>query len=78
MSDVIDRACDREEQDRQLALAHTLSKAVPRLPDPTGECVWCGDHADPGQVFCSKDCALEYREMDITKQRAARINGGQQ
>lgn len=43
--DIYDRATEREEQDRELA----LKRLRPEAPAATGPCLFCGDELPPGQ-----------------------------
>lgn len=66
--DDLDRAQQREEQDRERALA--AARSAPLLP-ATGNCHWC-DASVPGEShFCDSDC----RDMYDNAKRMERING---
>jgi hypothetical protein len=66
--DDTDRATEREEKYRDLALA--AARNVPTLPT-TGRCHWC-DASVPGEAhFCDSDC----RDMYDNAKRMERING---
>lgn len=65
--DDIDRACEREEKDRAIALA--AARRTPCLPD-TGRCHYCDASVPPGAHFCDVDC----RDMFEHIQRMEKIN----
>ena len=65
--DDLDRAQQREEQDRERSLAAARSAPLPA----TGHCHWC-DASVPGEShFCDSDC----RDMYDNAKRMERING---
>lgn len=33
---------------------------LPRAPEPTGECLWCGEAVQPGRRWCDADCRDEW------------------
>lgn len=66
MTDVYDRATEREEQDREIALQQIRYSAKPL---PQGECNNCG--ASCVGAFCDADCRGDWE----TRARMARING---
>ena len=64
MADDLDRASEREQIDREQAIA------AARAPSPgfviNGACHWCGDMTD--KVFCSVGCRDDHqREIDAKK-----------
>jgi hypothetical protein len=56
--DDIDRACEREQMDRDLAIA-AAAQHEPMLP-ACGEGYNCGSSVFPGARFCDKDCADDH------------------
>lgn len=66
MTDIYDRATEREEQDREIALQQIRYSARPL---PKGECNSCG--ASCVGAFCDADCRGQF-EKEL---RMARING---
>ena len=48
MADFCDLATEREEMDREIALA--LRK--PEGPQPTGACLWCDEPVEEGRRWC--------------------------
>ncbi|AUN95420.1 hypothetical protein C0099_11065 [Pseudazoarcus pumilus] len=60
MTDVSDRATEREELDRELALrAARAARDVPPLP--CGTCHNCGERLPPGLPFCDADCRDDWQ-----------------
>ena len=68
MTDVFDQATEREEKDRELAIALQRRKAAV-LPD-VGHCYYCGEATRPGQRFCDADCrdGYEFEQRQRAKQ----------
>jgi hypothetical protein len=68
--DDTDRATEREEKYRDLALA--AARNVPTLPT-TGRCHWC-DASVPGEAhFCDADCRADFeREQAAVKRNGSR------
>ena len=58
MSDVIDMACEREQIDRDLAIANAL-RSTPVLP-ACGQCYNCLDPLPAGLRFCDSECRNDY------------------
>lgn len=58
MSDVIDMACDREQEDRARAIAQALNHddALPAI----GSCYNCEAQLPKGLRFCDCDCRDDY------------------
>ena len=72
MPDEIDRACDREQELRDIALEDHARRRGADLP-PCGECYGCGQpfaDGDP-RLFCDGLCADDY-----ARQRAQRARSG--
>lgn len=66
--DDLDRAQQREEQDRERSLA--AARSAPLLP-ATGHCHYC-DASVPGEAhFCDADCRADFER----EQAAVRRNG---
>lgn len=68
--DDIDRAQERETQDRELALA--AARNQPALLD-TGECHWCTASVPPGAHFCDVDCRSDF-DRDLAARRRAGLH----
>ena len=66
--DDIDRAQEREQQDRAIALS--AARNAPTLPS-TGACHWCDASVPEGAHFCDVDC----REDWAREQAAIKRNG---
>lgn len=66
--DDLDRAQQREEQDRERSLA--AARSAPLLP-ATGNCHWCDASVSGEAHFCDSDC----RDMYDNAKRMERING---
>lgn len=66
MTDDIDRACEREIQDRERALQAQAAKPVMQ---PCGSCYNC-DVAVSGRCFCDGDCRDDYER----RTRAKKLN----
>ena len=56
MTDIFDRATEREEMDREIA----LRARKPEGPEATGRCLWCGDETTQGRRWCSAQCRDEW------------------
>ena len=64
--DDLDRAQQREEQDRERALAAACS--APLLP-ATGHCHYC-DASVPGEAhFCDSECRADYEREESAMRR---------
>jgi len=68
--DDIDRACEREEKDRAIALA--AARRTPCLPD-TGRCHYCDASVPPGAHFCDVDCRTDFEREQAAVRRNGRI-----
>lgn len=69
MTDVFDRASDREQLDRDMAIR--FSRKTQALP-ATGACHFCGEPLDmPSHRFCDSFCRDDYE-----KKEAARLRNG--
>lgn len=71
MTDVFDQATEREEKDRELAIALQRRKAAV-LPD-IGHRYHCGEATRPGQRFCDTDCRDGYEFEQRQRQRQGRF-----
>jgi len=58
MTDIIDKGCEREQQDRDLAIAAARSSIAQRIL-PMGCCYNCEAVIDAG-LFCDGDCRDDY------------------
>lgn len=56
MTDIIDRGCEREALDRDIAIR--LKK--PRGPIPTGFCATCRREVREGAQFCDAECREDW------------------
>lgn len=65
--DIIDQAADREQMDRDLAIAASHRHA-PALT-PVGVCYNCESSVPDGACFCDRDCRDDYER----RQRAERL-----
>lgn len=61
MSDEIDIACDREQIDRDCAIA-AARKAVALTA--MGKCLNCGEDVGTGLRFCDKDCRDDWEKRE--------------
>lgn len=52
MTDVFDRATEREEMDREIA----LRARKPEGPKATGYCLECGEPVEEGRRWCTAGC----------------------
>lgn len=68
MTDIIDAGCDREEKDREIALAHRRAWVDPT--PPRGCCYNCEEPIAPGERFCDADCRDDFDKR--TRAGAAR------
>ncbi|MBS0474748.1 MAG: DUF2116 family Zn-ribbon domain-containing protein [Proteobacteria bacterium] len=50
--DISDKATEREEQDRDIA----LHQRKPEGPAATGQCLYCEDPLPPGKRWCCTAC----------------------
>ncbi len=66
MTDVIDAGCEREQDDRERALAAQRNK--PKM-EPVGFCYNCDELVNHG-CFCDSDCRDDFER----RARAARLN----
>lgn len=70
-ADPIDDGCEREQKDRDMAIAAARLQAVPVVIHYT-TCQYCGDPTDGGKKFCSygiESCATESSWYQRTLQR---------
>ena len=70
MPDEIDRACDREQELRDIALEDHARRRGTDLP-ACGECYGCGEPFEPtsNRLFCNGACAADFARQQ--RQRAA-------
>ena len=69
MGDIIDRACEREQYDRDLAIANAV-QPVATLP-ACGQCYNCLTELPEGSRFCDSEC-----RNDFTARKAAEVRHG--
>lgn len=67
MSDVIDMACEREQRDRELAIANA-ARSAPAMP-PTGVCYYCQDEVSEGARFCDAYCRDDFSALKSAEVR---------
>jgi len=65
--DISDRATEREEFDRIIALRQQSARA-PDIP-ATGECHNCAASVPPGARFCDRDCREDWQREQDARQR---------
>jgi predicted nucleic acid-binding Zn ribbon protein len=68
--DDLDRAQQREEQDRERALAAARSATL--LP-ATGHCHYCGASVPGAAHFCDSDCRSDYEREQAAIKRNGRL-----
>lgn len=59
MADIYDRASEREDHDRELAIA-AVQMRQPRELTRTGKCHNCSEPVPTGAVFCDSDCSADH------------------
>jgi hypothetical protein len=68
--DEADRASDREETDRNLAIAAARARVAIQ---PTGACLYCEEPAEGARLFCSTDCSADWeRERQLKARQGLR------
>ena len=67
MCDIIDRASEREQYDRDLAIANAAQHA-PTLP-ACGQCYNCLTELPEGVRFCDSDCRNDYANRKAAEAR---------
>lgn len=60
MTDIYDRATEREELDRDLCIA--AARSAPSLPY-VGQCYNCGQRLPQSMRFYDKDCCDDYERL---------------
>lgn len=60
MADVFDQASEREQVDRDLAIAATLNRIKSNQLQAIGECHNCGERLPPPKLFCDADCSADH------------------
>ena len=74
MADEIDRGCENEQRDRDLAIAKARQKAQKAMLPPIGICYNCHEPVAEGERFCpGPDC----RDDHQARKRAEIRAGGQ-
>lgn len=58
MTDAIDKACEREQLDRDLAI-QSARKGVSEAP-VTGHCLWCNAELAQGKRWCDAECREDW------------------
>lgn len=66
MTDIYDQATAREEQERELALAHVRRHSKPALQH-IGVCHNCGESLDAPKTFCDSDCRDDWQRRHRNK-----------
>ncbi len=73
MTTIDDKATEREEQFRDIALREREACARRSRMQPTGCCRCCGEEEmEPGALFCCRECRDDYDAM----LKIRRITGG--
>lgn len=67
MSDVIDKACDREQLDRDLAIK-SAREAGPEAP-VTGHCLWCNAELTEQRRWCDAWCQEDWNLAQEARKR---------
>lgn len=67
MTDIYDQATEREEQDRNLAIAYHRQSNRSLLP--VGACYFCESSVNDGRIFRSKDCGEDWESEQAAKKR---------
>lgn len=62
MADEIDRACEREQLDRERAIAAALSAAAAPVLPACGVCYNCESSVPAGMRFCDADCLKDWQD----------------
>lgn len=58
MTDAIDKACEREQIDRDLAIK-SAGKTEP-VAKATGHCLWCNAELAQGKRWCDAECCEDW------------------
>lgn len=72
MSDEIDLAQEREEQDRARAIAAARKAAEVGVTGADGICLNCGEDVSRGQRFCDSDCRDDWEARVRATRRGGR------
>lgn len=67
MTDDFDRASDREQKERELAI-EAARKRVALMPF-IGACYFCGEDLKDGRRFCDSDCRDLYQSREAARKR---------
>ena len=70
MSDVFDQASEREERDREAAIAAQRNRTA--VLTDIGHCYFCGETHSDGRRFCDADCRDGYERQEKMKARTGR------
>lgn len=60
MVDIYDRASEREDNDRELAIQAALDRIAAAKLAPKGACYNCDEPLAPGLTFCDADCSADH------------------
>lgn len=71
MADEIDMACDREQRDRDLAIAAARSRSEVMDIPAVGVCYNCESSVPPGLRYCDKDCRDDWAARRSAEARRA-------
>jgi len=70
MADAIDKACDREQLDRDLAIARARNSQS--AAKATGRCLSCNAALEQGKRWCDAECREDW---ELDQQAFHRKNG---
>lgn len=60
VADQFDRASEREDLDRELAIKEALRPSSPNRLMVTGKCHNCDEPLNNGGLFCDRDCSADH------------------
>lgn len=60
MADFYDRASEREDLDRELAIKQAIRPSSPNRLMSTGKCHNCAEPLTSGGLFCDSDCSADH------------------
>ena len=72
MSDIFDQASDREQLERDLAIASARKPLA--STQATGHCLWCNAALEQGKRWCDAECREDW-ELDQESRRRHRGRG---
>lgn len=70
MSDIFDQASDREQLERDLAIASARKPSA--SAQATGHCLWCNAQIEQGKRWCDAECREDW---ELNQQAFRRKNG---